>query len=110
MPTSCDHNVLSKKYSRNDSQRRKNRTNGNEHRNLRRRLIKPCVILLSDTQHNKTNEEKKRTQNERYRNREIKIVCYADDTVLVVENEDELKRFLREFKINGKKMNISIST
>lgn len=40
--------------------------------------------------------------------REIKILCYTDDTVLVAENKDDLQRLLHEFNINTKKINMKI--
>ncbi|XP_055390221.1 uncharacterized protein LOC129619146 [Condylostylus longicornis] len=41
---------------------------------------------------------------------EIKILCYADDAVLISENEDELQRLLHRFYLSAKKYNMVIST
>ncbi|XP_055714317.1 uncharacterized protein LOC129808563 [Phlebotomus papatasi] len=38
------------------------------------------------------------------------IVCYADDAVLMAENEDDLQRLLQKFNISALKYNMSIST
>lgn len=42
-------------------------------------------------------------------NREIQILCYADDTVLIAEDEDDLQRLLHQFNITAKKFNMKIS-
>lgn len=39
-------------------------------------------------------------------NKEVKILCYADDAVLVTDNEDDLQRLLYQFNIIVKKFNI----
>ena len=41
--------------------------------------------------------------------REIKILCYADDAVLIAESEDELQRLLHQFNTTAKKFKINIS-
>lgn len=43
--------------------------------------------------------------------RGVKILCYADDAVLIVENEDDLQRLVHRFNTTAKKfrMNISVS-
>lgn len=41
---------------------------------------------------------------------EIKIVCYADDAVLLANNEDDLQRLLHLFNVTAKKYNMTIST
>uniref|UniRef100_A0A1B0D569 Uncharacterized protein n=1 Tax=Phlebotomus papatasi TaxID=29031 RepID=A0A1B0D569_PHLPP len=38
------------------------------------------------------------------------IVCYADDAVLMAENEDDLQRLLQKFNISAMKYNMIIST
>uniref|UniRef100_A0A1B0GQC6 Uncharacterized protein n=1 Tax=Phlebotomus papatasi TaxID=29031 RepID=A0A1B0GQC6_PHLPP len=38
------------------------------------------------------------------------IVCYADDAVLMAENEDDLQRLFQKFNISALKYNMSIST
>ncbi|XP_055389323.1 uncharacterized protein LOC129618543 [Condylostylus longicornis] len=40
---------------------------------------------------------------------EIKIICYADDAVLISENEDELQKLLHQFYITSSKLNMEIS-
>lgn len=42
--------------------------------------------------------------------REIKIVCYADDAVLLAESEDDLQRLLFRFKTTAEEFNMRIST
>ena len=41
--------------------------------------------------------------------REIKILCYADDVVLIAESEDELQRLLHQFNTTTKKFKMNIS-
>ena len=41
--------------------------------------------------------------------REIKILCYADDAVLIAESEDELQRLLYQFNTTARKFKINIS-
>lgn len=41
---------------------------------------------------------------------EITILCYADDAVLVAENEDDLQRLLHRFNCTAKSLNMTIST
>lgn len=43
-------------------------------------------------------------------NREIAILCYADDAVLVAESEDDLQRLLHRFNCIAKSFNMIIST
>lgn len=43
-------------------------------------------------------------------NQQIKILCYADDAVLVAESEDALQRQLHQFNITAKKFNMTISS
>lgn len=43
-------------------------------------------------------------------NERIQILCYADDTVLIAENEDDLQRLLHIFNTTAKKLNMKIST
>jgi len=40
---------------------------------------------------------------------EIKIICYADDAVLISENEDELQRMLYRLHLMAKRFNMRIS-
>ena len=40
---------------------------------------------------------------------QFKIVCYADDAVLIAKNEDDLQRMLFEFNKAATKYNMSIS-
>ena len=40
----------------------------------------------------------------------IPIVCYADDAVLMVENEDDLQALLDTFNANSVRHNMKIST
>ena len=40
---------------------------------------------------------------------EFKILCYADDAVLIAESEDNLQRMLFEFNQTANKYNMSIS-
>ena len=42
--------------------------------------------------------------------KEVKILCYADDAVLVAESEDDLQRLLYQFNKAAKKLNMVIST
>lgn len=41
--------------------------------------------------------------------KEVKILCYADDAVLFAENEDDLQRLLHTFNVTGKQYNMTIS-
>ncbi|KAL6265901.1 hypothetical protein P5V15_002739 [Pogonomyrmex californicus] len=40
----------------------------------------------------------------------VNCLCYADDTVLLAESEDDLQRLLHAFKITVEQYNIEIST
>lgn len=40
---------------------------------------------------------------------EIKILCYADDTVIKSKNEDDLQRLLHSFVLTARKYNMQIS-
>lgn len=42
-------------------------------------------------------------------NRSLRILCYADDAVLVAENEDDLQRLLNKFKTAAERFNMLIS-
>ncbi|XP_057657794.1 uncharacterized protein LOC130894813 [Diorhabda carinulata] len=42
-------------------------------------------------------------------NREIKILCYADDAILIAESEDNLQRLIHKFNIVSKKLNMVIT-
>ena len=42
-------------------------------------------------------------------NKEIKICCYADDVVLISEDEDNLQRLLFRFQNIAEKFNMAIS-
>lgn len=39
-------------------------------------------------------------------NKEIQILCYADHTVLIAENEDDLLGLLHQFSITAKRFNM----
>lgn len=41
--------------------------------------------------------------------RSLRILCYADDAVLVAENEDDLQRLLNMFKTTAERFNMLIS-
>lgn len=41
--------------------------------------------------------------------KEIKILCYADDTVLIAENEEDLQRMLHKFNQTAEEYNMQIS-
>jgi len=41
---------------------------------------------------------------------EITTLCYADDAVIISENEDELQRLLYQFYLKAKRYNMSIAT
>ncbi|KAK9887098.1 hypothetical protein WA026_020042 [Henosepilachna vigintioctopunctata] len=41
--------------------------------------------------------------------KEISILCYADDAVLIAENEDDLQRLLHQFNLTAKSFNMIIS-
>lgn len=43
------------------------------------------------------------------RNRNINIICYADDAVLIADSEDELQRILHTFNMTAKKYNMKVS-
>lgn len=43
-------------------------------------------------------------------NRNIVVLCYADDVVLIAENEDDLQRLLQQFNKTVKTYNMVIST
>ena len=42
--------------------------------------------------------------------RDIKILCYADDSVLIGESEDDVKKLLQVFNRTAKQLNMNIST
>ena len=42
--------------------------------------------------------------------REIKILCYADDVVLIGESEDDVQKLLQVFNRTAKSLNMNIST
>ena len=42
--------------------------------------------------------------------RQIRIVCYADDAVLIADQEDNLQRLLHKFVIMATKYNMIVST
>ncbi|XP_043494653.1 uncharacterized protein LOC122519338 [Polistes fuscatus] len=42
--------------------------------------------------------------------KELKITCYADDAVLIAENEDDLQRLLHEFNTIAQSLGMVIST
>jgi hypothetical protein len=42
-------------------------------------------------------------------NSEIKIICYADDAVLLSDNEDDLQRILFNFNKAAKNFNMEIA-
>ena len=42
-------------------------------------------------------------------NKEVKILCYGDDTTLVAESEDDLQRLSYQFNKTAKKFNTVIS-
>lgn len=42
-------------------------------------------------------------------NKELKIICYADDAVLLAESEDDLQRLLHVFNTTAKRFNLIIS-
>ncbi|XP_044764617.1 uncharacterized protein LOC123321211 [Coccinella septempunctata] len=41
--------------------------------------------------------------------RSIKILCYADDVILMADNEDDLQRLLYRFQTTAEKLNMQIS-
>ncbi|XP_056635947.1 uncharacterized protein LOC130444692 [Diorhabda sublineata] len=47
----------------------------------------------------------KRRKVYKMRNRELKILCYADDSILIAECEDDLQRLVHKFNIVAKKLN-----
>ncbi|XP_045461751.1 uncharacterized protein LOC123671811 [Harmonia axyridis] len=55
-------------------------------------------------------ELKKTTRDYRLTTGKIKIICYADDAVIVAESEDDLQRLLFKFYIKAKTLNMEIST
>lgn len=40
----------------------------------------------------------------------MSVLCYADDAVIISENEDELQRLLHRFYLTAKQYNMEIST
>ncbi|XP_044749778.1 uncharacterized protein LOC123310376 [Coccinella septempunctata] len=42
-------------------------------------------------------------------NRRLRVLCYADDALLVAENEDDLQRLLHRFNLTAQKLNMEIS-
>jgi len=42
-------------------------------------------------------------------NTELKMVCYADDAVVISEDKDNLQRLLHQFELTAKRYNMSIS-
>jgi hypothetical protein len=45
----------------------------------------------------------------RMENKEINIICYADDAVLIADNDDNLQRLLYQFLLSSQKYNMKIS-
>ena len=43
------------------------------------------------------------------RNRNINIICYAADAVLIADSEDGLQRILHAFNLTAKKYNMKVS-
>lgn len=43
-------------------------------------------------------------------NRRLRILCYADDAVLLAESEDDLQRLLYRFNLTAKRLNMQISS
>ncbi|KAL6421492.1 hypothetical protein ACFW04_011244 [Cataglyphis niger] len=41
--------------------------------------------------------------------RSLRILCYADDAIIVAENEDDLQRLLNKFKTTAERFNMFIS-
>ena len=41
---------------------------------------------------------------------EIKIICYADDAILIADSEDNLQRLLYQFTTTAKTYNMLVST
>lgn len=39
----------------------------------------------------------------------VSILCYADDAVLIADNEDDLQKLLHKFNVTAKKYNLQIS-
>ncbi|XP_045480943.1 uncharacterized protein LOC123685328 [Harmonia axyridis] len=54
-------------------------------------------------------EVKKTTRGYRLTTGVIKIICYADDAVIVADSEDDLQRLLFKFYTNAKTLNMEIS-
>jgi len=42
-------------------------------------------------------------------NKEVKIVCYADDIIIISEDEDNIQSFLHKFELTAEKYKMSIS-
>jgi hypothetical protein len=42
-------------------------------------------------------------------NKEINIICYADDAVLIADSKDNLQRLLHQFMLSCQTHNIKIS-
>ncbi|XP_057671223.1 uncharacterized protein LOC130902950 [Diorhabda carinulata] len=42
-------------------------------------------------------------------NRHLRIHCYADDAILIAENEDDLQRLLHKFNLTAQRLNMQIS-
>jgi hypothetical protein len=42
--------------------------------------------------------------------KQIKIICYADDAILFFQSEDDLQRMLHQFHITARKFNMLISS
>lgn len=49
-------------------------------------------------------------QEYRFSTKDIKMMCYADDAILISDNEDDLQRMAHAFKLAAKKYNMKIST
>lgn len=43
-------------------------------------------------------------------NKMVNIICYADEAVLIANNEDNLQRILHQFHKKAKEYNMEIST
>lgn len=52
----------------------------------------------------------KKGQGYKLGNKEIRVVCYADDMAIISNNEDELQRMVHEFVKSAKMYNMEIST
>ncbi|GJQ70990.1 hypothetical protein Trydic_g11989 [Trypoxylus dichotomus] len=82
-----------------------------QHRNQASAISADDVNINTTLQPN-NRQDNRRWVNHGYRmgDKLIKVLCYADDTTLFADSEDDLERLLQAFNIEAQKLNMEIST